>query len=56
MKDPSLDDADALLPPEVIAREIVADLEAALSEFAAIAEALERAKPPGQVRDTEGQE
>jgi type I restriction enzyme M protein len=44
LKDPSLDDADALLPPEVIAREIVEDLEAALSEFAAIAEALEQAK------------
>ncbi|MFC0531634.1 hypothetical protein [Phytohabitans kaempferiae] len=43
-KSPSLDDTDALLPPEVIVREIVEDLEAALSEFAAIAEALERAK------------
>jgi type I restriction enzyme M protein len=42
LRDPSLDDADALLPPEVIAREIVNDLEAALSEFAAIAEVLER--------------
>jgi type I restriction enzyme M protein len=40
MKDPSLDDADSLLPPEVIAQEIVEDLQAALSEFAAIAEAL----------------
>ncbi|MFE2429388.1 N-6 DNA methylase [Streptomyces sp. NPDC059373] len=40
MKDPALDDADSLLPPEVIAREIVEDLQAALSEFAAIAEAL----------------
>lgn len=40
MKDPSLDDADSLLPPEVIAKEIVEDLQAALSEFAAIAEAL----------------
>ncbi|MEV0644726.1 N-6 DNA methylase [Phytomonospora sp. NPDC050363] len=40
LKDPALDDADSQLPPEVIAREIVEDLEAALSEFAAIAEAL----------------
>ncbi|MGW0731632.1 N-6 DNA methylase [Streptomyces sp. NPDC002851] len=40
MKDPALDDADSLLPPEVIAQEIVDDLQTALSEFAAIAEAL----------------
>lgn len=40
MKDPALEDADSLLPPEVIAAEIVQDLQAALSEFAAIAEAL----------------
>ncbi|MDT0531778.1 class I SAM-dependent DNA methyltransferase [Micromonospora sp. DSM 115977] len=40
LKDASLEDADALLPPEVIAQEIVEDLQAALSEFAAIAEAL----------------
>lgn len=44
LKDPSLEDADSLLPPEVIAREIVEDLEAALTEFTAIAEALEQAK------------
>src|SRR5690349_20625471 len=44
LKDPSLDDADVLLPPEVIAREIVEDLEAVLSEFAAIAETLEGTK------------
>ena len=53
LKDPSLDDADALLPPEVIAREIVEDLEAALSEFAAIAEALERTKPTGSAASDE---
>jgi type I restriction enzyme M protein len=41
VRDPSLDDAGSLLSPEVIAREI---LEAALSEFAAIAEALQRKK------------
>lgn len=40
MKDPSLEDVDSLLPPAQIAREIVEDLQAALSEFAAIAEAL----------------
>ncbi len=40
LKDPSLDDTDSLLPPEVIAREIVEDLQAALAEFAAIADSL----------------
>ena len=45
VRDPSLDDAASLLPPDVIAREIVEDLEAVLSEFAAIAEALQREKP-----------
>ncbi|WP_308285448.1 type I restriction-modification system subunit M [Actinoplanes hulinensis] len=40
MRDPSLDDAESLLPPEVIAQEIIEDLQAALNEFAAIAEAL----------------
>lgn len=40
MKDPALEDSDSLLPPEVIAQEIVQDLQAALREFAAIAEAL----------------
>ncbi len=46
LRDPSLEDADGLLPPEVIAREIVDDLEAALGEFAAIADALQR--PTGE--------
>lgn len=40
LKDPALDDADSLLAPEVIAQEIVEDLQAALAEFEAIAEAL----------------
>ncbi|MEU6021424.1 class I SAM-dependent DNA methyltransferase [Micromonospora sp. NPDC047134] len=40
LRDASMEDADALLPPEVIAQEIVDDLQAALREFAAIAEAL----------------
>ncbi|BCJ61233.1 type I restriction-modification system subunit M [Micromonospora endophytica] len=46
LRDASLEDADALLPPEVIAQEIVDDLQAALREFAAIADALSsRAEP-----------
>lgn len=40
LKDPALDDADSMLAPEVIAQEIVEDLQAALAEFEAIAEAL----------------
>ncbi|MED7927384.1 hypothetical protein SMD20_24215 [Nonomuraea sp. LP-02] len=44
LKDPALEDADSLLPPEVIAQEIVEDLEAALGEFATIAEALQAAR------------
>lgn len=41
LKDPSLADADDGVPPEVIAREIVEDLQAALLEFEAVATALE---------------
>jgi type I restriction enzyme M protein len=44
MRDPGLDNGDDLPPPEVIAQEIVDDLQAALSEFAAVAEALQLAK------------
>jgi len=40
LRDESLEDMDNLPPPDVIAREIVEDLEAALAEFAAVAEAL----------------
>ena len=40
LRDDSLEDMDNLPSPEVIAREIVEDLEAALSEFAAIADSL----------------
>lgn len=40
MKDPALEDADSDLAPEEIAQEIVQDLQAALNEFKAIAEAL----------------
>lgn len=39
--DESLDDADNLPAPEVIAREVVEDLTAALAEFEAVAAALE---------------
>ena len=37
------DGGDDLQPPEVIAQEIVEDLQAALNEFAAVAEALQLA-------------
>lgn len=40
LRDESLDDGDGLPPPEVIAAEIAEDLEAALAEFAAIADGL----------------
>src|SRR4051812_17332956 len=40
LRDESLEDVDNLPPPEVIAQEIVEDLEAALAEFAQIADAL----------------
>ncbi|MEU3307133.1 HsdM family class I SAM-dependent methyltransferase [Nocardiopsis sp. NPDC055551] len=46
MRDPGLDDVDSLAPPEVIAAEIVEDLQAALAEFAAIAESLGAAEKP----------
>jgi type I restriction enzyme M protein len=44
LRDESLEDSDNLPPPDVLAQEIVEDLEAALSEFAQIAESL-RAEP-----------
>jgi type I restriction enzyme M protein len=40
LRDDSLEDIENMPPPNVIAQEIVEDLEAALSEFAAIAESL----------------
>ena len=40
LRDESLDDPEHLPPPDVIAREIVEDLEAALAEFAEIARSL----------------
>ncbi len=44
LRDESLEDLDNLPPPDVIAQEIVEELEAALSEFAAIAERLRTAE------------
>jgi type I restriction enzyme M protein len=44
LRDDSLEDTDNLPPPEVIAAEIVEDLEAALAEFAAVAESLGAAR------------
>lgn len=41
LRDESLEDSENLPPPEVIAAEIVEDLEAALAEFASIAASLE---------------
>jgi len=47
LRDDSLEDIDNLPPPEVIAQEIVDDLEAALAEFSAIALGLRpSASPP----------
>ena len=43
LRDDSLDDLDSLPVPDVIAREIVEDLTAALAEFEAVAAALEAA-------------
>jgi type I restriction enzyme M protein len=40
LRDESLEDTDNLPPPEVIAAEIVEDLQAALAEFTAVAESL----------------
>jgi type I restriction enzyme M protein len=54
LRDESLEDLDNLPAPEVIAREIVEDLTAALAEFEAVAAALEAtARSSGELRDTE---
>jgi type I restriction enzyme M protein len=42
LRDESLEDTDNLPAPEIIAREIVEDLTAALTEFEAVAAALEQ--------------
>ena len=46
LRDESLEDLDNLPAPEIIAREIVEDLTAALAEFEAVAAALEAAGAP----------
>jgi type I restriction enzyme M protein len=46
LRDESLEDMENLPAPEVIAREIVEDLTAALAEFEAVASALEAAAGP----------
>ena len=53
LRDESLEDADNLPAPDVIAREIVEDLTAALAEFEAVAAALEAraAEPEPDVPD-----
>jgi type I restriction enzyme M protein len=48
LRDESLEDSESLPPPDVIAQEIVEDLEAALAEFAQIAESL-RAAPGSDI-------
>ncbi|MER0425950.1 class I SAM-dependent DNA methyltransferase [Streptomyces microflavus] len=45
LRDESLEDLDNLPAPDVIAREIVEDLTAALEEFAVVADALEAKEP-----------
>lgn len=40
LKDPSLESEDDGVPPEIIAQEIVEDLQAAINEFSAVADAL----------------
>ncbi|SDH80171.1 class I SAM-dependent DNA methyltransferase [Agrococcus jejuensis] len=49
LRDESLDDPDDLPAPEVIAREVVDDLAAALAEFEAVAAALESRANEGSV-------
>jgi type I restriction enzyme M protein len=44
LKDDSLEDIDSLPPPDIIASEIVVNLEAALEQFRAVAEELEGKK------------
>lgn len=48
LKDDSLEDLDNLPAPEIIAREIVEDLTAALAEFEAVAAALETSAAGGE--------
>lgn len=50
LRDETLEDLDHLSEPEVIAREIVEDLTAALEEFAAVAATLEDASVTSEER------
>jgi len=54
LRDSSLEDLDNLPAPEIIAREIVEDLMAALAEFEAVAAALEAAAGSTKIRRDEG--
>jgi type I restriction enzyme M protein len=45
LRDESLEDSENLPPPDVLAQEIAEDLEAALSEFAQIAQGLSKSSP-----------
>jgi type I restriction enzyme M protein len=51
LRDESLEDMENLPPPEVIAQEIVEDLEAALAEFSAIAASLSTTEPAVEERE-----
>jgi len=48
LRDASLEDVDGLPPPDVLAQEIVDDLEAAIAEFAAVAESMGLAPSSGR--------
>ena len=48
LRDESLEDLDNLPSPDVLAREIVEDLSAALAEFEAVAAALEEQLSPSR--------
>jgi type I restriction enzyme M protein len=52
LRDESLEDTDNLPPPEVIAAEIVEDLQAALAEFAAVAASLAESAVAVRGQDT----
>lgn len=53
LRDESLEDSDNLPPPEVLAAEIVEDLEAALAEFSALAESLQPVKDSHELAPVE---
>ena len=53
LRDASLEDVDDLPPPDVLAQEIVDDLEAAIAEFAAVAESLAPLDRPPETAATD---